>query len=201
MRRLYSQRDPTPAERSSPLDFSDAYDSSFTIGRFNIQESVGAIFAKSCDTNSGADIHCRIRARGGGERQWYRGAEISFYSAPEPQTSDMNLELINQVWRPRQHRSEQVFTDGQVVWRRAPVRELGGYRLDYDPNPYIVFRQTNDAQSYLLINSNGHLHPRLTPPEHLELVKTTWTAARLPTEWYNSEEARHIISQSPKRER
>ena len=103
MRRLYRQRDPTPEERSCPLDFSDTYDSSFPSGRFNIQESVGAIFAKSWDANSSASIHCRIRARGGGERQWYSGADISFYSAPEPQTSDMNLELINQVWHPWQN--------------------------------------------------------------------------------------------------
>ena len=110
--------------------------------------------------------------------------------------ADVNVELINQVIRPRQKPTEGRFTDGQVVWRRIPVRDGEGYKMQYDPDPYVILTQTGNQQRYILIDASGRIYAELVPPEHLELVKTTWTAARLPKEWYESPEARRLVESS-----
>jgi hypothetical protein len=200
LRELYSTPDPTYAERQHPLNFS-ASDSDFASGTFNVQESIGAAFSDSLYTHGNDGLQCSIRARGGSERQWYQGSRISFYSEPEPQVYDMNLELINQIQRPAQHTARPAFTDGQVVWRRRAVRETEGCYMAYDPNPYIIYRQPGARHGYLLIDHAGRLHQELVPPESLELVSTTWTAVRLPNAWYSSQEATDVYDRSSARKR
>ncbi len=135
---LYSTPDPTQEERQRPLEFHIS-DSDFASGTFNVQQSIGAIFSDSLYQHGSAGLQCSIRARGGGERQWYQDSRISFYSEPEPQAYDMNLELINQVLRPERNTVGPAFTDSQVVWRKHAVREIEGFYMAYDPNPYIIY--------------------------------------------------------------
>ena len=86
--------------------------------------------------------------------------------------------------------------EGQVVWRHVPVRDDEGYQMQYDPDPYVILMQTGNQQRYILIDVSGRIYSELVWPEHLELVKTTWTAACLPKEWYRSPEARRLIESS-----
>ena len=196
LRKLQSSLDPTWAERQFPLDFSTCYDSPSLSGQFEIKEAIGTISAKSWDTQTESTRpHCKIRARGGGERQWYTD-EVSFYREPELRVADVNVELINQVLHPCQNLTEGHFTEGQVVCRRVPVRDDEGYKMQYDPDPYVILMQMGNQQRYILIDASGRIYSELVPPEHLELVKTTWTAARLPKEWYELPEARRLIESS-----
>ena len=110
--------------------------------------------------------------------------------------ADVNVELINQVIHPRQTLMDGRFTEGQVVWHRVPVRDNDGYQMQYNPDPYIVLTQMGNQQRYILIDASGCMYPELVPPEYLELVKTTWTAAHLPKEWYDSPEARPLVESS-----
>ena len=79
LHKLQSSWDPTWTEHQFPLDFSTCYDSPFPAGQFDIKESIGTIFSKSWDTQKERTRpHCKIRACGCGERQWYTD-EVSFY--------------------------------------------------------------------------------------------------------------------------
>jgi hypothetical protein len=198
LRELYITPDPMCEERQHPLTFS-ASDSDFASSTFNVQESIGAAFSDSLYTHGNEGLQCSIRARGGGERQWYQGSRISFYSEPEPQVYDMNLELINQMQRPVQYTARPAFTDSQVVWRRHAVRETEGCYMAYNPNPYIIYRHPGARHGYLLIDHAGRLHQELVPPESLELVMMTWTAVQLPNAWYSSQEATNMYGRSSAR--
>ena len=96
LRALCGQPDPMPEQRRNPLSLTDSV---YTNGNYDIHQSIRALFAQSWDTNRSAGwIQGQIRARGGGEHQWYQDSGISFFSCPDPYVGgSTNLELINQV--------------------------------------------------------------------------------------------------------
>ena len=113
MREIYRMPDPSIDERKAPAYYSDP---AFTNGNYVVQHSVGALFADSLDLGEHTGpLHGQIRARGGNERQWYKGAEASFFSCPEPRHGETHIELINQTYQSGQAQSGQTFRDGQAV--------------------------------------------------------------------------------------
>ena len=186
--------DPSVKEGATPAYFSHP---DFTNGEFNIKESVGGLFAPSLGGDAAPNsIHGHIRARGGNERQWYQGGRESYFSNPAAQQGNFHLELINQVQRNLSARTIQSFKRGQVVWRRDPVGASYGYIFHYDPQPYIILDQCKTTDYLVLMDHTGHVYPRLVSPHFVEPVLTTWITARLPTEWYYSDEVRSVLQRS-----
>ena len=133
--------------------------------------------------------------RGGGECQWYQDSSISFFSCPDPYVGgSTNLELINQVQCSDQNTEIRTFSEGQVVWHHRPIGVHEGYRLEYDLNPYIVLCQARATYQYVLLDSSGCVHPDSVPPEQLELVRTTWTTARVPNAWYCLDDVHKVLN-------
>ena len=182
-----------PEQRQNPLSLTDSV---YTNSAYEIHQSIGALFVQSWDTNrSAGQIQGWIRACGGGERQWYQDGGISFFSCPNPYVGgSTNLELINQVQCSNQNAEIRTFSEGQVIWHRRPISVHEGYRLEYDLNPYIVLRQARATYQYMLLDSSGCLHPDSVPPEQLELVRTTWTTARVPNAWYCSDNVHKVLN-------
>src|SRR6266704_3739776 len=193
MNTLWSTRDPMPKQRQNPLSLTDSV---YMNSAYDIHQSIGALFAQSWDTNKSAgQIQGRIRAHGGGERQWYQDSSISFFSCPNPYVGgSTNLELINQVQHSDWNAETRTFSEGQVVWRRRPIGVHEGYRLEYDPNPYIILCQARATYQYMLLDSSGHVNPNLVLPEQLELVRTAWTTARVPNAWYCSDDVHKVLN-------
>ena len=171
-------------------------DSVYTNSDYDIHQSVGALFARLWDTDTSAGgIQGRIRAHGGGEHQWYQDSGISFFSCPNPYVGgSTNLELINQVQCSNQKPEIRTFSEGQVIWRRRLISVHEGYRLEYDPNPYIVLHLARATYQYMLLDSSGCVHPNSVLPEQLELIRTTWTTARVPNTWYCSDDVHKVLN-------
>ena len=111
-------------------------------GLYTAHELVGGLFAPSLDAgivvDSGAAtkyIQGQIRARGGGEREWYRHGGIGFLSDPRGYPGTYHVELINQAQHPDEKTADHTFLEGQAVWRRTPVGIPYSYVYDYDPKP------------------------------------------------------------------
>src|SRR6266478_10161522 len=103
MREIYRMPDPSIDERKVPAYYSDP---AFTNGNYVVQHSVGALFADSLDLRKHTGpLQGQICARGDNERQWYKGAEASFFSCPEPRCGETHIELINQTYRSCQAQS------------------------------------------------------------------------------------------------
>ena len=134
---LLWQRDPTEEEVSRPIWHSDR---KYINCDYNVCNSVGAVFAKSLHRDrKPRHMQGRICARGGGEMQWYNEADLSYLSCPEVFTGTVNFELVNQIQDPgRCPLLNLVFTFGQVVWRHRTFPTLGGCKLEYDLDPYII---------------------------------------------------------------
>ena len=135
-----------------------------------------------------------IWVRKGGERQWYQDSSISFFSCPDPYVGgSTNLELINQVQCSDQNTETRTFSEGWVMWHCRLISVYEGYKLEYDPNPYIVLCQARATYQYVLLESSGHVHPDSVLPKQLELVRTTWTTARMPNAWYCLDDVHKVL--------
>ena len=85
-----------------------------------------------------------------------------------------------------------------MVWRRDPIGTTYGYTFQYDPFPYIIIDQCKTTDYFVLLDHTGRLYPILVSPHLVEPVLTTWVAARIPTEWYTSEDVRNVLQGSRK---
>ena len=101
--------------------------------------------------------------------QWYDETELSYLSCPEVFTGTINFELVKQIQDPgRCPLLNPVFAFGQVVWRRRTFPTLGGCKLEYDPDPYIIITQCFTTYHYVLMTNCGRVYLHLVPPEQLE---------------------------------
>jgi hypothetical protein len=191
---LLSQRDPVEEEVARPVRHTDP---DFVNCEYNVHDSIGAVFSKSLyEEREGEHVQGKIRARGGGERQWYEGAEVSYLVYPELLAGTTNIELINQIQAPgRCPPQAPVYTFGQVVWKRTMVPAVYGCKAQYDQEPYIIISQCFTTFYYVLMDAHGHIYPRLVSPEQLEPLRTAWTAARLPNNWNISKDVQAVLKQ------
>ena len=192
LEKLLATGDPTEREVARPISYNDA---DYVNCEYTIRDSMGAIFADSLYKERRPEhVQGHIRARGGGERQWYEGADRSLLSCPEILTGSVNFELINQIQAPgRCPANYPIITFGQAVWRRNTSPALGGCKVEYDSSPYIVVSQCFTTYHYVLMTQEGRIYPYLVPPEQLEPIRTTWTAARVPSNWQYSKDVQKVL--------
>ena len=185
---------PSVDKRKVPAYYSDP---AFTNGNYVVQHSVRALFADSLDLRKHTEpFHGQIHARRGNERQWYKGAEASFFSCPEPRHGETHIELINQTYRSGQAQSGQTFRDGQAVWRRKPIGMPNRYTYRYNAHPYLIIQQCKTTDYFMLLDHAGQLYPHLVSPHLLEPVLTTWITTRLLTEWHSSADVHQVLHSS-----
>jgi hypothetical protein len=142
------------------------------------------VFAKSLHEDREADrVQGRVRARGGGESQWYAGADVSYLSCPEIFRGTVNFELINQIQTPGHCLPYHHFTLGQVVWKCVVLPAIHGCKVEYTQEPFVILSRCLTTYYYILMGTNGQVYPRLVSPEQLEPVQTMWTAAQIPSNW------------------
>ena len=162
-------------ERQNPVYFDNPayYNCEYTVGK-----SLGATFTWSLHIDKdGNHVQGRIHIWGGSKQQWFEGTEVSYLRCPEVFAGIINLELINQLQNPGQGPLFQALLFRQAVWCCMPIGALGGYRLEYDSEPYNIITQCFTTYQYVLMDSNGQVFPHLVPPEQLEPVQMTWIAA------------------------
>ena len=86
-----------------------------------------------------------------------------------------------------------IITFGQAVWKCNTSPALGRCKVEYDSSPYIVVSQCFTTYHYVLMTQEGQIYPYLIPPEQLEPICTTWTAARIPTNWQYSKDVQKVL--------
>src|SRR6266704_2177389 len=193
IRTLYSQPDPMPEQRWNPLSLTDSV---YTNSDYDIHQSISALFTQLWDTDRSTGwIQGWIWACIGGECQWYQDSDISFFSCPDLYVGgSTNLELINQVQHPDQNAEIRTFSEGQVMWHRRLISVYEGYQLEYNLKLYIILRQARATYQYMLLDSSGCIHPDSVLPEQLELIRTTWTTARVPNTWYCLDDVHKVLN-------
>jgi hypothetical protein len=197
MQTLLGQQEPTEAEVGCPLRYSD---SRYVNCDYNIRDSLGAVFSKSLhEDREAGHVQGKIRVRGGGDGQWYEGAEVSYLACPEVFAGTVNFEVVNQIQSPgRCQPQNPTFTFGQVVWKRAMFPAIHGCKVEYDQEPYIIISQCFTSYYYVIMDTNGHIYPHLVSPEQLEPLRMTWTAARLPNNWNLSADVQAVLKKGPR---
>ena len=150
---LLSKQDPGEEEMSFLIHHLDW---KYINCDYTIANLVVAVFAKSLHGDRKPDhVQGWIRARRGGEAQWYEGAGVSYLTCPEVFAGTVNFELVNQIQVPGRCLTQHpIFTFGQVVWKYRTLPASGGSKVEYDTEPYIVLTQCLTTYCYLLCPSS-----------------------------------------------
>jgi hypothetical protein len=82
---------------------------------------------------------------------------------------------------------------GQVVWKCAVLPAIHGCKVEYTQEPFVILSQCLTTYYYVLLGTNGQVYLHLVSPEQLEPVQTTWTAARIPSNWPLSKDVQVVL--------
>jgi hypothetical protein len=152
--------------------------------RVNWTNSVGHQFEQSWDRGffRFGHFHCVITPRGGHEGAFYGSATPVLHRPPSPMPDqvghEFQIHLLNEMVNPFEVGGARIILNpGQLVWALEHTVEVHGWKRSAH-RPFVIL--VKDHNHYVLLDSGGHLYPRLVPADRLVPVQTTWTTVRLP---------------------